>query len=62
MCRSNYTNQCNAKLKHRSKAQARKVAKRMGNLHTGRLSVYKCPWCGFYHVGKTKNRNGVKSD
>ena len=60
MPKSDYTKQCNAKLKHSTKGKARKVAKRMGNLQTGRLSVYLCPWCGMWHVGKTKNRNGVK--
>jgi len=62
MQRGNFTKQCHVKLKHRSRAKAAKVAKRMGNTQVGRLNVYECPWCGFYHVGKVENREGVKDD
>jgi rubrerythrin len=60
MTRGNFERQCHAKLKHKSKAKAAKVAKRMGNTQTGRLNVYKCPWCGYFHVGKVENRMGIK--
>jgi rubrerythrin len=62
MQRGKFEKQCHAKLRHKSRAKAAKVAKRMGNTLVGRLNVYKCMWCGYYHVGRVKNMNGVKGE
>ena len=53
--------QCYGKIRHKNYAKARKAQREMGNTQTGRLNVYKCPWCNGFHVGKVENRNGRKS-
>lgn len=47
---------CVGKDKHANKAAAAEVAKRMSRRDRGRVSEYKCPHCGFYHVGESNQK------
>jgi len=47
---------CGSKIKHKSKdgayGEKRSILKKSFVFH--KLGVYKCPFCGFWHVGKGK--------
>ena len=42
---------CTPKRKYVSRTDARKAARRTANECRERMNAYRCPECGFYHVG-----------
>jgi hypothetical protein len=44
-------NGCRSKQVYLSKAEAKRVARLMSRRHSEALHLYRCPECGYYHVG-----------
>lgn len=42
---------CFGKVKHKTKLAAEYVFDEMRGRHSGILSIYKCAFCNFYHIG-----------
>lgn len=54
--------QCHGKRRYRHRGDARKAMRRQqtaGNGRGGRLTVYRCPWCDWYHIG---NKPGTRTE
>lgn len=56
---------CSGKTKHKTVENAKIEIKRSNKRNvygagSGKLIVYKCEFCGFYHIGhnRSKNKNG----
>jgi rubrerythrin len=43
--------ECGEKVRHATEAEARREAELLSQEHGGAFSVYRCPWCGQWHVG-----------
>lgn len=42
---------CRAKQVYLSKAEAKRVARDMSRRHREALHLYRCPHCGYHHIG-----------
>lgn len=49
---------CTGKDKHVSLSLANEIASRMAGRHDRNIRSYKCPHCGFYHVGEVVRKRG----
>ena len=49
------------KVAYSSKGKALKAAGKMQAKHGGRFSAYKCAFCDFYHVGRSRTRKEAKN-
>lgn len=52
----NYVSQCSGKMKFDSRHNARKASSRMNRRKKKPVEAYRCPHCGFYHLGTSSNR------
>jgi rubrerythrin len=43
--------ECGDKVRHDTQEDARREAELLSRVHGGGFSVYRCPWCGCWHVG-----------
>ncbi len=51
-----YENECQGKVKYRSKGIGRKIRRKMQKAHHYRFNVYTCNYCGFVHVGNRQRK------
>ncbi len=42
---------CGNKEKHQSRKNAKQVKKERERVYRTKMNVYKCDFCGFYHIG-----------
>lgn len=47
---------CIGKDKHKSMSLAREIARRMSSRREEAIRAYKCPHCGYYHVGSQHSK------
>jgi rubrerythrin len=46
--------QCGEKVRHATEAEARREAELLSQEHGKPFAVYRCPWCGQWHVGSRR--------